>query len=89
MIYSGQDKATLEAVNLSRLVEDMLELLRFSIPKQTSLKVQLEKDVPPVLANTAQMRQVVMNLILNASHALVRATGRSASPRRKLLQWRI
>jgi PAS domain S-box-containing protein len=75
MIYSGQDKATLETVNLSLLVKEMLELLKVSISKNAQLRIDLAKKPPVVLGNTSQLRQVVMNLILNASDALGNAEG--------------
>ena len=70
MIYSGQEKPVFEPVDLSELVGEILELLKISISKRASLKIDLTKDAPAVLANAAQMRQVVMNLITNASEAL-------------------
>jgi two-component system cell cycle sensor histidine kinase/response regulator CckA len=71
MIYSGQDKADpVERVNLSRLVEEMLELLKVSISKHTFLKTDLPKNLPAVLARASQIRQIVMNLIINASEAI-------------------
>jgi PAS domain S-box-containing protein len=70
MIYSGQDKATPEIVDVSRLVEEMLELLRVSITKHALLRTDLRKVLQPVLANASQIRQVVMNLIINASEAI-------------------
>ena len=69
MIYSGQDNATLEALNLSTLVEEMCELLRSSISRNADLKTDLPKDLPLVMCNAAQMRQVVLNLVVNASDA--------------------
>jgi PAS domain S-box-containing protein len=70
MIYSGQDKASLQPVDVSRLVEEMLELLKVSISKHAVLKTDLRKHLPPVRGNAAQIRQVVMNLIINASEAI-------------------
>ncbi len=71
MIYAGQDQATLiEPVNLSHLVEEMLELLRVSAYKQVVLKVNLRPKLPAVLGNAPQIRQVVMNLVINASEAI-------------------
>ena len=44
MIYSGQDKATLVApVDLSQLVEEMIELLKVSISKHVVLKTDLSQ----------------------------------------------
>jgi len=70
MIYSGQDKATLEPVEVSRLVEEMLELLKVSISKHAVLKIDLGRNLPAVRANAPQLRQVVMNLMINASEAI-------------------
>jgi CheY-like chemotaxis protein/two-component sensor histidine kinase len=57
-------------VDLSRLVEEMLELLKVSISKHAVLKTDLCQSLPAVQGNAAQLRQVVMNLIINASEAL-------------------
>ena len=70
MIYSGQDQADLGSVDLSRLVEEMLELLKVSISKHAVLKTDLRQNLPAVRGNAAQIRQIVMNLIINASEAL-------------------
>jgi two-component system cell cycle sensor histidine kinase/response regulator CckA len=70
MVYSGQDEARLEPLDLSRLVEEMLELVKISISKHATLIVDLPKNLPAVRANAVQMRQIVMNLITNASEAL-------------------
>jgi CheY-like chemotaxis protein/two-component sensor histidine kinase len=70
MIYAGQDEARLDPVDLSRLVGEMLELLKISISKHATLKVDLPENLPAVRANAVQIRQVVMNLITNASEAL-------------------
>jgi CheY-like chemotaxis protein/two-component sensor histidine kinase len=75
MIYSGQDKADLGPVDLSRLVGEMLELLRVSISKHAVLKTDLPKDLPAVRGNATQLRQIVMNLIINASEAIGQKDG--------------
>jgi two-component system, cell cycle sensor histidine kinase and response regulator CckA len=71
MIYAGEDQALqAEPVDLSQLVEEMLGLMKFSISKQVVLKINLGENLPPVLGNGAQIRQVVMNLVINASEAI-------------------
>jgi len=70
MVYSGQDEARLEPLDLSRLVEEILELVKISISKHATLLVDLPKNLPAVRANAVQIRQIVMNLITNASEAL-------------------
>jgi two-component system cell cycle sensor histidine kinase/response regulator CckA len=70
MIYSGQERGNLETVDLSGLVEEMLELLKVSISKHATLHLDLCKYLPAVRCNATQIRQVVMNLIINASQAI-------------------
>jgi CheY-like chemotaxis protein len=48
----------------------MLELLRVSISKLAVMRIDMAAGLPPVRANASQIRQVVMNLITNASEAL-------------------
>jgi two-component system cell cycle sensor histidine kinase/response regulator CckA len=70
MIFSGQDKAVLEPVDVSRLVEEMLELLKVSISKHAILQTNLLPNLPPIRGNAAQIRQILMNLVINASEAI-------------------
>jgi PAS domain S-box-containing protein len=70
MVYAGEESAVLEDVDLASLVGEMLDLMQVSISKRAAMKVDLPKDLPIIRANQAQLRQVVMNLITNASEAL-------------------
>ena len=75
MIYSGQEKADLEPVDVARLAEEMLELLRVSVSKHAVLTIDLPKDLPAVRGNASQLRQLVMNLVINASEAIGETDG--------------
>ena len=76
MIFAGQDQASLtEPVDLSRLVEELLELLKISISKPVVLQINLDKNLPTVLGNASQIRQVLMNLVINASEAIGERVG--------------
>jgi two-component system, cell cycle sensor histidine kinase and response regulator CckA len=55
---------------LSNEVREMATLLRTAISKQASLVWELASKLPPVNADATQIRQIVMNLITNASDAL-------------------
>ncbi len=75
MEYAGQENAAVEPVDLSRLVGEMLELLKVSISKHARLEIDLADNLPAVMASAAQIRQVAMNLITNASEALGESDG--------------
>jgi two-component system CheB/CheR fusion protein len=70
MIYTGEESEVVEPVSVSEMVEDMLELLKVSIPKLVTMETDLDKQVPAVQGTPSQIRQVVMNLISNASEAI-------------------
>jgi PAS domain S-box-containing protein len=70
MIYSGQDKVDLERIDVSQLVEETMELIKVSISKHSVLRTDLKTNLPSVQGSPAQIRQIVMNLIINASEAI-------------------
>jgi PAS domain S-box-containing protein len=70
MIYAGKDDAVDGPVDLSKTVDEMLSLLKVSITKHAMIKADLDENLPPIRANAAQIRQIVMNLITNASDAI-------------------
>ena len=70
MIYAGKEDAGVELVDVSRTVKDMLELLKVSVSKRAVIETDLIQDLPAVRANGAQIRQIVMNLVMNASDAI-------------------
>lgn len=70
LTYAGKGHVTVESADLSMLVRDTTQLLRLSISKKASLEMRLAQDLPMVKIDAAQIRQVVMNLVLNASDAL-------------------
>ena len=74
MTYAGREEARRELVDVSWLVREMLQLLKISISKHALLKTDLGGDLPAVMGNAPQLRQVAMNLIINASEA-IRETG--------------
>ncbi len=75
MTFAGQENPSFEPVDVSSLVREMLELLKVSISKLAVIRVELADGLPAVMANASQIRQVVMNLITNASEALGKLGG--------------
>ena len=70
MIYGGQDRNTFERVDVSQVVREMVALLKSSISKRAILNTHLSDGCPAVWENPTHIRQIVMNLIINASEAL-------------------
>ncbi len=68
--YAGRGTPALRVLDLAKLVEEMADLLRVSISRKLSLELELAADLPCVEGDPTQLRQLVMNLILNASEAV-------------------
>ena len=70
MVYAGQRDDTLEPVDVTRLIQESLELLKVVISKHAGLELRLATDVPAVRANPAMLRQILINLATNSSEAM-------------------
>jgi PAS domain S-box-containing protein len=75
LAYSGKGRFVVERVDLSKLVRDVTALFRSSVPNQVTLRLDLPDGLPPVEVDTAQVQQVVMNLVINAVQAIGDARG--------------
>jgi CheY-like chemotaxis protein/two-component sensor histidine kinase len=58
------------SINLSSVVREMGSLLDVSISKKVKIEYCLDENVPFILGDISQIRQVAMNLITNASEAI-------------------
>ncbi len=70
LAYSGRGRFVVQHVSLNDVIGEMTHLLSASISKRVVLKYDLSKELPSTLADVTQVRQVVMNLITNASEAI-------------------
>lgn len=70
LAYAGQGRLDIAPHSLDEIVRDMLALIRVSIPKKAHLDLQCAADLPWVMSDGGQLRQVIVNLIVNAADAL-------------------
>ena len=76
-----RNESAREALDLRAVVQDALELARSELTKQRiEVSVNMPDEKSLVMANRAQLQQVLLNLILNARDAI-----NSASPERRQL----
>jgi PAS domain S-box-containing protein len=70
LTYAGGGAVHLEPVDLGELCAETLRLLRRRVPDTIELRLLSEADVPPVRGDRSQIRQIVLNLVLNATEAI-------------------
>ncbi|MCK5862275.1 MAG: PAS domain S-box protein [Candidatus Hydrogenedentes bacterium] len=75
LAYSGKGRFIIKAMDLSVEVEENLQMLNASIPKDVVLNLDLQESLPPIYADEGQIQQVVMNLITNAAEAIGDTSG--------------
>jgi PAS domain S-box-containing protein len=75
LAYAGKGRFLIQLIGLNKLIEEIATLLQASVTRKHQLILKLAPDLPAVMADTAQMTQVVMNLIVNASEAIGDAPG--------------
>ena len=75
LAYAGKGRFRLEPIQLSALVRETAVLLQSMVSKSATLDLDLPAGLPAVMGDATQLRQVVVNLISNASEALADGEG--------------
>ena len=70
LIYAGKADPIVSTVEPAGVVEDMALLLRSSLGERIELTVTAARNTHRVLVDASQLRQVVMNLVVNASESI-------------------
>lgn len=70
LTYAGKGTIQLEPLDLSRMVDDMKVMLEVAVSKKATLEYRLTPDLGTTLGDAGQIRQVIMNLVVNASESL-------------------
>jgi len=70
LAYSGKGRFVVKLHDINLVVSEMVHLLQVSISKKAFLRLDLGTSLPAIEADGAQLQQVVMNLVTNASDAL-------------------
>ena len=76
LAYSGKGKFIISSICLNDFVKEISQLIESSISKKASLTFRFAEDLPLFEGDATQIRQIVMNLIINASEALGEEGGR-------------
>ena len=75
LAYSGKGQFFTRVVDLGEIVREMANLLEVTVTGKVTLKLDTAEGIPGIEADVSQIRQVVMNVVMNASEALANGTG--------------
>ena len=70
LAYSGKGRFILERIDLSARLRETLPLIRAAIPPTVELRLDLSDNLPCVEADSAQIQQLMMNIIINGAEAV-------------------
>ncbi|WP_298407253.1 GAF domain-containing protein [uncultured Chloroflexus sp.] len=73
--FAGEDCLQVERLQLNQLIDETLPMLQLSLGSQVDVRLDLAPELPEVIADPVQLRQVLMNLVINAYEALPERSG--------------
>ncbi len=75
LAYSGKGSFKTESIDLTDLIQSMVSLIKVSISNKADLTLDLHENLPKIYGDASQIRQIIMNLLTNASEALENKPG--------------
>lgn len=75
LAYAGKSLMIMKQVKLAALVDDIIRMLRATINKNVMIIADLSEDLPAIKGDTSQLRQIVLNLLINAAEAIGEVQG--------------
>jgi len=70
LAYSGKAAFVVQPLDLSKLAQQMGNLLGAAVSKKAALRYDCDPKLPLIHGDSTQLHQVIMNLITNASEAI-------------------
>ena len=75
MAFSRTREPAKSATRLDRIAQDVINLLRASLPSTVQIRTAFDPDTPVVVSDETQLHQVLMNLATNAAQAMTDGGG--------------
>lgn len=70
--YAGRGERRRADIDLSTLTRQMTELLKSAIARRARLSVMVDEQLPAINADASQLRQILLNLVVNSAEAAPR-----------------
>ncbi|MGE3274800.1 MAG: histidine kinase N-terminal 7TM domain-containing protein [Vicinamibacterales bacterium] len=69
LAFAGEGRVMAQAVDLAELGAEMVDLLQASVARHCTLRYRSDPGLPAFHADATQLRQILLNLIINAAEA--------------------
>ncbi|MBC8163179.1 MAG: PAS domain-containing protein [Roseiflexaceae bacterium] len=76
LAYAGSKMVKIEPVSINTVLREMSNLLRTAISSKIVIEHQLNDDEITIAADVTHLRQIIMNLVINAADAISPESGR-------------
>ena len=73
--YAGKSTMTQGKINLGEITDEMVKMLKTTISQNVVINSSISPDIETINGDDSQIRQVVMNLIINAAESIGEAQG--------------
>jgi PAS domain S-box-containing protein len=70
LAYAGKTQIIKCSINLEEVLDDTLGILKSTLPKNVAIKHTIEGGIPKILAEDKQIKQIIMDLLINAAEAI-------------------
>jgi PAS domain S-box-containing protein len=76
LAYAGKTEFIQSQTDMRLLVDEMVKMLQSTISQNVTITQELSSNVPAITGDASQLRQIVMNLIINAAEAIGEEQGK-------------
>jgi len=70
LAYSGKGQFVMQQLDFNQVIEGMSELLKAPLNRKINLELNLAQNLPKIEADESQLRQLILNLVVNAAEAV-------------------
>ena len=70
MLFARKAEPLLESVKVNNIIGELTRLLQETFPKTVNISTALQRDLPSIIADSSQIHQVLLNLLVNARDAM-------------------
>jgi PAS domain S-box-containing protein len=70
LAFSRKDEQERKPLYLNEIISEAVQLLKATIPSTIEIRTHIREKLKPILANSSQIHQVIMNICTNAAYAM-------------------